>query len=145
MKLRVLLIVLMLPLLAGCESEPAFLLIEGGDHSLTVERKKEYFWSSGWELDLIVARYPDCQRRYPLKKAGEKVRVDVYRVQPGVFILNQASRWYIAETKGCRFQQYDEEPAEPGEFAGSFRVKNGTYAFVPYEDEKNGKAKGAAE
>jgi len=145
MKLRLLLILFMLPLLAGCEIEPASLLIDGGNHSLTLERKKAYFWSSGWELDLVVARYPDCQRRYPLKKSGEKVRVDVYRVKPGVFIINQANRWYIAETKDCRFQQYEEEPPEPGEFVGSFRVKNGTFSFLPYEDEKNGKSKDAAD
>jgi len=125
-------------LLAACEIEPVAYLIEGGDHSLTVERRKPYFWSSGWELDLIVARYPDCQRRYPLKKSGEKVFVYLYRVEPGVFILKQGKRWYVAETRECRFQQFDEAPPLPGELQGTFRVKNGVFAFVPSAETGKG-------
>jgi hypothetical protein len=141
MKLRFPLLPLLLALaLAGCEIEPAGYRIEGGNHSLTIERVKPYFWSSGWELDLIVARYPECQRRHPLKKAGEKVRVDLYRAQPGVFILNQGNRWYVAETRDCRMQQFEEEPPEPGEYIGAFRIKNDVFGFVPDEAEKNGKA-----
>lgn len=136
---------LLLPLvLAGCVIEPAGYLIEGGDHSLTVERRKPYFWSTGWELDLIVARYPECQRRYPLKKAGEKVRVDLYSPEPGLFIFNQNSRWYVAETRDCRMQQFEVEPPEPGDYLGSFRVKSEVFGFVPNEEGKAGKAKARA-
>lgn len=123
------------PLLLGCEIEPAAYLIDGGDHSLTIERRKPYFWSDGWELELVVARYPECQRRHALKKAGEKVRVDLYRVEPGVFILNQGKRWYVAETRECRMQMYETPPPEPGELLGTFRVKNGRFGFVPVEEE----------
>jgi hypothetical protein len=140
MKLRALLpLLLFAALLAGCTKEPAGFLIEGGNHSLTVERNKPYFWSDGWELDLIVARYPECQRRYPLKKAGEKLRVDLYRTPTGAFILNQGKRWYVAETQDCRMQQFEEEPPEPGEYLGAFRVKNDVFAFVPTAAGKNGK------
>ena len=127
------------PLLAACTKEPAGFMIEGGNHSLTVERNKPYPWSDGWELDLIVTRYPECQRRHPLRKAGEKVRVDLYRTPTGAFILNQGKRWYVAETKDCRMQQFEEEPPEPGEFLGAFRVKNDVYQFVATKDDKNGK------
>lgn len=144
MTLRLLLPLLLLPLLAACEIEPAAFLIDGGDHSLTVERRKPYFWSSGWEIDLIVARYPDCQRRHTLKKAGEKVRVDLYNPEPGLFILNQGNRWYVAETRDCRMQQFQEEPPEPGNYLGGFRVKNETFVFVPAEEGKNGKVKAKA-
>ena len=125
--------------LAGCAKEPAAFLIEGGNHSLTVERNKPYFWSSGWELDLVVSRYPECQRRHALKKSGEKVRIDLYRTQQGGFILNQGNRWYVAETRECRMQQFDEEPQQPGEFLGSFREKGGVFSFVTAEQGKNGK------
>lgn len=145
MKLRSLLLLLLaMPLLAGCEIEPAAYLIDGGDHSLTLERRKPYFWSSGWELDLIVARHPDCQRRHALKKAGEKVIVSLFLVEPGVFILKQGKRWYVTETRECRFQQYEEEPPLPGELLGAFRVKGGAFVFVPAEDvskEASDKAK----
>ncbi len=125
----------LLPLLAACTKEPAGYEIDGGNHSLTVERNKPYFWSSGWELDLIVTRYPECQRRYALKKAGEKVRVDLYRTPTGAYILNQGKRWYVAETQTCRMQPFEEAPPEPGEFIGSFRVKNGVFTFVPEAGE----------
>lgn len=138
--MKQLFIILLLPLLAACDIEPAGFLIEGGDHSLTVERRKPYLWSDGWELDLVVARFPECQRRHPLKKSGEKVRIDLYNTAPGVFILNQGKHWYIAETKECRMQKYEEEPAEPGTYVGNFRVKNGTFVFVPQDADKNGKA-----
>ena len=142
MKPRTLLLTLLIaPLLLGCVKEPAAFLIQGGDHSLTIERNKPYFWSDGWEVDLVTARYPDCQRRHPLKKSGERLRIDLYRVEPGVFILNQSKRWYITETRDCRLQQFDEEPPEAGEFIGSFREKNAVFVFVPAEDEsKNAKA-----
>lgn len=138
MNLRVAAVLPFTLLLAGCEIEPAAYLIDGGNHSLTVERKKDYFWSSGWELDLVVTRYPDCQRRYPLKKAGEKVRVDLYRVETGAFILNQGKHWYVAETRDCRFQQFADEPAEPGEYLGAFRPKDGELTFVPNKNNKEG-------
>ncbi len=141
MKLRLLPALLIAALLSACSQEPAGYLIDGGDHSLTVERNKPYFWSDGWELDLIVSRYPECQRRHHMKKAGEKVRVDLYRTPAGAFILNQGKRWYVAETRDCRMQQYEEEPAEPGDFIGSFRVKNDVFTFVPNAEDKNGKGK----
>lgn len=129
-------ILLLATLLAGCTKEPAGFMIEGGNHSLTVERNKPYFWSDGWELDLIVTRYPECQRRHPLKKAGERVRVDLYRTPAGAFILNQNKRWYVAETQDCRMQQFDAAPPEPGELLGTFRVKNDSFQFVPANDGK---------
>jgi hypothetical protein len=127
-------------LLAGCVKEPAGYQIQGGNHSLTVERNKPYFWSDGWELDLVVTRYPDCQRRYPLKKASDrKFRIDLYSPQPGVFIFNQGNRWYVAETLNCGMQQFEEEPPAPGEYLGTFREKNEAFAFQPYESDKDGK------
>jgi hypothetical protein len=118
-------------LLAGCVKEPAGFLIEGGNHSITVERNKAYFWSSGWEIDLIVTRYPECQRRYPLKNSGERLRVDLYRTDTGAYILNQGKRWYVAETSDCRMQQFDAAPPEPGELLGVFRAKNDIFQYVP--------------
>lgn len=142
MKLRLLPALLMAALLAGCTQEPAGFLIEGGNHSLTLERSKPYFWSDGWELDLVVTRYPECQRRYPLKKASDrKFRIDLYRAQPGVFILNQGKHWYVAETRECLWQKFDEEPPEPGEYLGAFREKSDIFDFVPVEGDKNGKDK----
>jgi len=118
-------------LLTGCVKEPAAYLIEGGDHSITIERNKPYFWSDGWELDLVVARYPECQRRHELRRSGERLRVDLYDAGPGIFILNQGKRWYVAETRSCQMQQYEQAPPEPGQYLGSFREKNDRFDFQP--------------
>lgn len=143
MKPRLLLPVLFSSLLlAGCVKEPAGFQIDGGDHSLTIERNKPFAWSNGWELDLIVTRFPDCQRRHPLKKASDarKLRIDLYRTASGAFILNQGNRWYVADTRECRMQQFDEEPPEPGDYIGSFKEKGSVFGYFPAEEEKTGKA-----
>ncbi len=134
MSLRPLFVPLAVLALAGCVKEPAGFKIEGGNHSLTIERNKPYFWSDGWEIDLIVTRYPECQRRYPLRKSGERVRIDLYQSQPQVFILNQGKRWYVAETGTCRMEQFEQAPPEPGQLLGVFRVKGGEFGFVPAAD-----------
>lgn len=141
MKPRLLPLLLSSLALAACVKEPAAFLIDGGDHSLTIERNKPYPWSSGWELDLIITRFPDCQRRHALKKASDakKLRIDLYRTPTGAFILNQGNRWYVAETKECRMQQFEEEPPEPGDYIGSFKEKGGTFGYFPAEEQKNGK------
>jgi len=131
---KVLIALLAIPFVAGCVKEPAGFNIDGGKHSLTIERNKPYLWSDGWEIDLIVARYPECQRRYPLMKSGERVRIDLYQSQPQVFILNQGKRWYVAETMSCRMEQFEQEPPEPGQLLGVFRVKGGEFGFVPAAD-----------
>jgi len=118
-------------LLSGCREEPAAFLINGSTHSMTIERSKPYFWSDGWELEIIIRHHPDCQRRYPLQKAGERVRIDLYQPDPNIFILHQNKHWYVTETSTCRMQQYEEAPPEPGEFVGSFRVRGGVFRFVP--------------
>jgi hypothetical protein len=135
MKLRLLLLApLAATLLSACVKEPAGFLIEGGNHSLTIERNKPYFWSEGWELALIVSRHPECQRRHRLSKAGERLRIDLYRSQTNVFILNQGKHWYVAETDGCHMEKFEKEPPVPGQYLGGFRVRGDVFGFVPDAD-----------
>jgi hypothetical protein len=116
--------------LAACSAEPAAYLIAGTDVSLTVERIKDNFWTRNWRLSLVVRHNPDCQRRYQLKPAGQVVKVDVYRPQEGVYILQQGKRWYVTELKTCRFDTFQEPPPEPGDLMGSFEEKDGVFMFV---------------
>jgi hypothetical protein len=104
--------------------------INGGNHSLSLTREQAYAGSE-WDTALVVARYPDCQRRYPLKGVvSDRIKMDVYRTGPGVFILNAGKRWYVTETATCRFEQYKEAPPEPGELMGVFQIKDGQLQFV---------------
>lgn len=127
--------------LSACgDTQIADYLIAGGRHSLTLTRQQA-FAGSEWTTELIVARLPDCQRRYPLTGVlGDKLKVDVYRSEPGVFILNSGKRWYVTETQTCRFEQFKEPPPAPGALIGSFQVSDGKLA---YKDQEAAKSPGA--
>ncbi|BAO30683.1 hypothetical protein [Sulfuritalea hydrogenivorans] len=121
-------------LLTACgDTQHAAYLITDGQHSLTLTRQQAFI-GSDWDTEFVVARFPDCQRRYPLKElVGDKVKIDVYRTEPGVFILNSGKRWYVTETRTCRFEQFKEAPPAPGDVIGSFQVKDGTLEYKSQE------------
>jgi hypothetical protein len=122
--------------LAGCKSETVSFLLAGSDAALTLERRKPYFWSEGWELDLVARNNPQCQRRHRLKPAGNGVfKVEVFMAEPTVFIVRQAKRWYVTDLRTCQLQQFKEEPPEPGELVGAFQVKGGVLRFVEVKDK----------
>ena len=56
-----------------------------------------------------------------------------FRTEPNVFILNQGKRWYVAATSGCRMQQFDAEPPEPGELIGRFEIRDDALVFSSLE------------
>ena len=124
-------------LLPACSKDPAAYMISGSDVAITLERVQPYFWSTGWELNLIERRHPDCQRRHVMKPtSSSKVKVEVYSPEPAVYILKQGKRWYVAELKNCGFQAFKEPPPEPGDLIGTFQEKDGVFKFV----ENQGKA-----
>lgn len=134
--MRWLVLVLASLVLAGCKSETASFLVAGNDAALTLERRKPYWWSDGWQVDLVARNNPHCQRRHKLKDAGNGAfRVDVYMPAATAFILRQGKRWYVADLKSCEMQQFKEEPPEPGELVGSFRVKGGVFKFIENKDK----------
>ena len=103
-----------------------------------------FLWSTGGYAEGSgEASKVALEESFPLKVGQstvvDGVRVDVFQPEPGVYILRQGKRWYVAETKDCRMQQFEDEPPEPGEYLGAFRVKNNVFAFVPASDAKNGK------
>ena len=120
--------------LGGCgDTQNAAYLIAGGQHSLTLTRQQDFFGSE-WNTELIVARFPDCQRRYLLTGVvGDKLKMDLYRTEPGVFILNAGKRWYVTETQTCRFEQFKEPPPVPGILIGSFQVRNDKLEYKSQE------------
>lgn len=132
--MKLLLSLISVLLLAACgDTQHAAYLISGGQHSLTLTRGQD-FLGGDWTTELVVARFPDCQRRYVLTGlSGDKLKMDVYRTEPGVFILNSGKRWYVTETKTCRFEQFKEAPPAPGDLIGSFQIKDGT---LEYKDQE---------
>lgn len=134
MKLRSGAALLAVLVLAGCgDTQNAAYLIAGGRHSLTLTRQQDFI-GSDWNTELIVARFPDCQRRYGMPGVvGDKLKIDLYRTEPGVFILNAGKRWYVTETQTCRFQQFKDPPPAPGVLIGSFQVRNDTLEYRSQE------------
>ena len=120
--------------LAACgDTQQAAYLITDGQHSLTLTRQQA-FVGSDWDSELVVARFPDCQRRYPLKElVGDRVKIDLYRPEPGVFILNSGKRWYVTETRTCRFEQFKEIPPAPGDLIGVFQTKDAVLEYKSQE------------
>lgn len=126
-------------ILAGCAKEPAAYLVNGNDVAITVERIQPYFWSTGWELDVILRQHPNCQRRHHLKPTtSANVKVEVFSPEPAVYILRQGKRWYVVELRTCGFEAYKDAPPEPGELVGAFQVKGGVFRFVPSADSGKG-------
>jgi hypothetical protein len=132
--MKFLLALISLLLLAACgDTQHAAYLISGGQHSITLTRGQDFI-GSDWTTELVVARFPDCQRRYTLTGfAGDKIKMDVYRTEPGVFILNSGKRWFVTETKTCRFEQFKEPPPAPGDLIGNFQIKDGTLEYKSQE------------
>ena len=122
---------LVVAMLAGCgSSDTASLIIDGPDVALTLERVRPYAWSSEWEVQLVVRRFPDCQRRHNLAPAGmDAFNMELFSPAPGAFIIKQGKHWYVTELKSCALQEFKAPPPEPGTPVGSFLEKDGTFRF----------------
>lgn len=117
-------------LVAGCGSETAS-FVPSDAVSLTLERTKPYFWSSGWQVEMVVRTDPLCQRRHSLKEVGEGAfKVELYGAAPGIYILHQGKRWYVTSLKTCDLQQFQEPPEAPGTLLGAFDDGSGRLAFA---------------
>lgn len=136
--MRCLLVCLLGLVLAGCgSSDSSTMPIEGSDHSLTLIREKDYAWSSGWDLAVVVSHMPDCMRRHHLKHAGDgKFKMEVYRSPQGRWVLRQGKKWYIADSQTCQLQKFETAPPEPGAYVGVFEDKTGELKFNQSPDLK---------
>ena len=119
-------------LLLGACGDSQMAYVSGDDNSHSISLIREQSWLGGpWQTTLIVAAIPRCQRRYPLEGlAADELRMDVYRPEPGVFILRAGQRWYVTETQYCGFQAYKKPPPEPGELIGGFQVQNDKLRYL---------------
>lgn len=118
--------------LAGCGSDSAAYMIETRDHAVSVIREKPYLWSRAYSTEVVVARLPHCQRRYPLKPVPfSQGDLDLFAGEAeSSFALRQGGNWYALETVECRFQVLDHQPDNLKPL-GTFRTLNGQFAFVP--------------
>ena len=144
-RLRLLPLLLALPLLAGCEQErSAYMIDDNSDHALTLQREVKYPWSDKAELALVVARFPDCQRRHEMKpQPAASSKVSLYAMGERSFALQQGKNWYLADTQNCTLQAAEPpKDGATGKLIGTWQKRDGTFSFVPAAAEPAGKPAG---
>ncbi len=130
---------MLLPLLGGCINDGIAMRIDGPEHAISVLREQKLFWEKKVDVELVVARLPDCQRRHSLAPASvTNFRIDAYRTGPNTFLLQQGKNLYAVETQTCQgFQKLDAPPeGGMGELVGAFREEKGVLAFVAAQPVK---------
>ncbi len=127
---------LVLPLLlAGCVNESATYYLDGRERSLTLQAKQPWFWDQRVDLELVISRLPDCQRRSRLDPAmPAEIALEVFRPEAGEFaepilILRQGGRHYALGLPNCELQAFKEVPQKPGALLGTFRVEGRRLRF----------------
>lgn len=129
-------LLLTLPLLAACEFDTAAYMIDGNsDHALTLVRDVKYWWSDKAELAVVVAHFPDCQRRYPLKlQPVNSSKVALYALGGSRFVLQQGKNWYLADAQNCTLEAAEApREGEAGTLIGNWQKKDGTFGFYPVQ------------
>lgn len=118
--------------LSGCENEAASYMI-GGDknHSISLVREQRWVWSRDVEQRIVVARFPECQRRFTIDP-GQKgvVNLELYEIRPMIYAAHQGNNWYALGTEQCQVQKFDQAPDPmPGVLLGSFKQHGDTLSF----------------
>lgn len=118
--------------LAGCDNDATSYLIEGHDYALTYIREQRWFWSKNTDLSLVVARFPDCQRRHALKASPNgDGRAELFETMPGRYLLRRGKDWYALETQGCTLQEVAAPQSDaPGRALGRFEQRDGRLRFA---------------
>jgi len=97
-------------LLAGCVDDSATYYIDGNQHTLTVRAVQEKFWKKEVTLNLIAARMPDCQRRYPLATLPlADVELELFGAGDNVYIVRAGEMAWRFETQGCSEMEEPEQ------------------------------------
>ena len=86
--------------LAGCQNDGASYMIDGDkDHSISLLREQRYPWSDEMTQRIVVARYPECQRRFEIVPGSTQgKRLDLYEIGPRLYVLRQDQVWYAIGT-----------------------------------------------
>lgn len=123
-------------LLAGCENNAAsYSIDESKNHSISLVREQNLPWLGEVHQRLVVARFPECQRRFDIAASGaEMARLDLYEVAPLLYAAQQGQAWYALGTEQCVVQTFkpeDRPSSPPGRLVGSFVKKEGALVFEP--------------
>jgi hypothetical protein len=129
---RVLLPLIAVTALTGCENSAVAYSIDGNREALIFVREQRWFWSGALNQYVVVSRLPDCQRRVKIHPGStDALQVEVFEAGDRLWALQQGERWYLASTAKCLVQDWTDAPAAPpGRKVGSFVLRDGAPAFV---------------
>ncbi|MBW7901681.1 MAG: hypothetical protein H3C26_09405 [Rhodocyclaceae bacterium] len=137
---RLALLALFVPLVSACVNDGIGMVIDGPDHAISLIRQQPRFWEKQMELEIVVSRLPDCQRRHKLQPAAiaPGFKVEVYTTGPDTYLLEQGRHLYLTETQTCQgFQKLAEAPpGGKGELLGVFREEKDKLVFVVAQPAK---------
>ncbi len=130
---------LLLPFLAGCSDLRATYEIQGSAHALSLIRVTGMPWDKKAKYSIVAARMPDCMRRHAMSEAGLNAKVEVYSPGNGAWILKQANRMYVVETRTCEgFAKLEAEPEGGiGPLVGVFQMRGEQLVFVAAQKSAN--------
>ena len=97
-------ILFVLPLLlAGCYNDSATYYADTSqEHTLTVRRQQDYFWSEEARYTLMATRMPDCQRQIPLAELPlEDTEVELFSGGDNHWTLRSGKQVWQVETQSC--------------------------------------------
>jgi hypothetical protein len=117
-------------LLAGCYNDSAtFYADTTQEHTLSIRRQQDYFWSDHGRFTLLASRLPDCQRRIDLAELPlEDTDVELYAEGDNRWSLKAGSQVWHVETGTCSLVSRDGAPA--GTKIGDFKAEIDKLTFV---------------
>lgn len=132
-RLRLALLALVLPLLAGCENSATSFKIESSQHAIVLVREQPYFWDKDVNQYIVVSRLPGCQRKVAIHPDRTALTpIDVYEAGFLLWALRQGDRWYLASTERCLVQDWSNPSGQqPGPAVGQFRAGPDGPVFAP--------------
>ncbi|MFA9217518.1 MAG: hypothetical protein ACEQSK_10475 [Sphingomonadaceae bacterium] len=124
--------ILLLPLLlSACVDDSASYYVgdNSSGHALTVHRAQPHFWSKEVDVELIMSRLPECQRRVTLTTLpADEVEIELYANGDNIWTLRYGKEAWQIDTQTCT--QFNEAKGDGGELIGVFRDENGKLAFA---------------
>lgn len=121
---------LLLSLLAGCYNDSATYYADSTqEHTLTVRRQQDHFWSEEGRFILMATRQPDCQRRIDLAELPlEDTTVELFSEGDNRWSLRAGSQVWHVETESCTL--VDADGPASGTKVGDFRAEIDKITFV---------------
>jgi len=109
-------------LLAGCYNDSATYYADSSqEHTLTVRRQQDYFWSEDARYTLMAVRMPDCQRQIPLAELPiEDTDFELFAGGDNHWSLRSGKQVWQVETPTCSLVNEGGEPV--GQKVGTYHA-----------------------